>query len=334
MRRLVWFGLVLVLLWSGWWVFASFAIQNGLDAWLEDRRAEGWQADVADRTVVGYPMTLDARLTAPVLADPQTGLAFSASELSLSAPAWTPGAVTVTFPQDEMTLATPQGRRTVLTDGAAARLTLAGGTAAEVSHMSLTSGPWTISAPMGVLMSAEGLTLRMDQDAENNTVYRFGLESPAFQPGEVPRRAARIPSDWPVSFDSLVVDMTVRFDRPIDRRTIEDRRPQPRRIDLGVAGAAWGDLSLRFSASLDISEEGLPTGNFSIQARNWRTLLEVAENTGTLPSNLRPQLEQILEALARGTGNVDALDVTLTLRDGDVFLGFIPLGTVQPFVIR
>jgi len=334
MRRLVWLGLILALLWSGWWVFAAFSIQDGLDAWLADRRSEGWQAEVADRRVAGYPLAFDTRVDAPALADPQTGLAFNASGLALYAPAYAPGQVTVSLPQDEIILATPFGARTVLADAAKARLSLSGGGAAEVAHMSLTSDAWQLLAPAGMLMSAEGLTLQMDQDEADGTLYHFGLESPAFQPGDVPRRAARIPADWPSTFDSLVLDMTVRFDRPIDRRTVEDRRPQPRRIDLRVAEAAWGDLSLRFSAALDVSDDGRPTGEFAVQARNWRTLVDVAENTGTLPARLRPQVEQILEALARGGGNAEALDVTLTLRNGDIFLGFIPLGSVAPLVIR
>lgn len=334
MRRLVWLGLVFALLWSGWWLFASIAIKNGMDAWLEERRAEEWQAEVSDLTVSGYPLSLETHMQAPMLADPQTGLAFDTPELVVRAPAYAPGTVTVTFPQDEIALATPQGRRTILTDNAKARLTLSGGTTGEVAHLSLTSGPWALSSAEGMLMSADAITMQMDQDDAEDTLYTFNIESPAFQPGEVPRRAARVPRDWPTTFDSLVLDMSVRFDRPIDRRTIEEQRPQPRRIDLRVAEAVWGALSLRFSAALDVSPEGLPSGEFSIQARNWRSLLEVAENAGTLPTGLRPQLEQILQALARGSGNADALDVTLSLRDGEIFLGFIPLGSTAPLVIR
>lgn len=334
MRRLIWFGGLVALLWSGWWFFAAVAIQNGLDRWLNDRRAEGWQADVSDLSVIGYPLRLEANLEQPVLADPQTGLAFEATTLAVQAPAYAPGTVTVTFPQDEILLATPFGRRSVLAETAEARLTLSAGTAAEVAHMSLTSGPWMISAPLGILMSADGLKVEMDQDPEQGNRYHYAIESPAFQPGDLARNAARLPGDWPKAFDSLVLDMTVDFDRPFDRRTIEDQRPQPRRIDLRIAEAVWGDLSLRFSANLDVAPDGTPDGELSIQARNWRTLLEVAQNTGTLPESLRPQLENILDALARGGGNVDALDVTLTLRDGTVFLGFIPIGAAPPILIR
>lgn len=334
MRRLIWLAGLFALLWSGWWMFASFAIQSGLEAWLSDRRNDGWQADVAEVRVAGYPFQLDTQLSQPVLADPRTGLAFSTSRLELGAPAYAPGNLTVTFPDDEMIFASPLGRRTVVAQEATAHLRVAAGPSAEVTRTSLLSGPWVLLSDAGTLMAADGLIAEVDQDESVPTLYKIGIESPAFRPGEVPRGMARVPQDWPVAFDSLVLDMSVRFDRPIDRRTIEERRPQPEHIDLRVAEAIWGELSLRFSAVLDVSPDGLMTGEFSVQARNWRTLLDVAENTGTLPARLRPQIEQVLQALAQGTGNADALDLTLTLRDGAIFLGFIPLGEAPPLVIR
>ena len=37
---------------------------------------------------------------------------------------------------------------------------------------------------------------------------------------------------------------------------------------------------------------------------------------------------------AQSSGNPEALDVTITLRNGTAFLGFIPLGPVPPIRLR
>jgi hypothetical protein len=204
----------------------------------------------------------------------------------------------------------------------------------QLQDMAVTTARWGITSPEGTLWSAEALTLSVQQDETTPELYAFVANAPNFKPGGVPRRQFRIPQDWPIAFDSLKLEALVRFDRPFDRRTIEEARPQPRRIDLPLAEAVWGSLLLRSAAALDVSEDGLLTGEWSLQARNWQDMLALAENAGTLPSQLRPQLDNILAALARGSGNPDAIDVTLTLRNGQIFLGFIPLGQAPRVILR
>jgi hypothetical protein len=213
-------------------------------------------------------------------------------------------------------------------------LRLRPGGALEMEEMAVISGPWNITGPEGSLMGAQALTLRVRQDTDQAERYAFTLGAPAFQPGSLPRAALRIPSEWPVTFDSLALDATALFDRPFDRDTIETARPQPRRIDLQRLEAIWGSMVLRGVAGLDVAEDGLVSGEVSLQARNWQEMLNIAEAAGTLPSQIRPQVETILAALARGNGNPEALDLTLSFSDGTTFLGFIPLGPAPRLILR
>ena len=334
MRRLVWLAVVFALLWSGWWGFATYSLRSSFEAWFDARRAEGWQAEMVEIRSGGFPMALDTTLADPLLADPQTGVAFETEALRFSAPAWWPGYVTVTLPGDSFSIATPLHKRVVTVAEARADLRVHPGNALEVETVSATAGPWAVAAPEGSVAAAQALRLAMQQDPQTATRYDFAFDAPAFQPGSLPRAAFRIPADWPVTFDSLALDATVDFDRPIDRRTIEDARPQPRQIDLRRAEAIWGDVLLRGAADLEVAADGVLSGEISFQARNWRDILDLAERAEVLPAVLRPQLENILAALARGGGNENALDVTLTLSDGTVFMGFIPLGTAPRLVLR
>ncbi len=334
MRRLIWLAVVFVLVWSGWWFFASSSMKNGIDVWLSDRRAEGWQAEVVETRTGGYPFALEAIMVSPVLADPDSGVAFSASQLEIAAPAWWPGYVSVTFPQDNMVFASPLLRHTVQAQTAIADFRLHPGTALEVEELALRSGTWVLATPQGSLMGADGLTLSMLQAPDDPNRYSFVLDAPAFEPGRLPRSALRVPEDWPVAFDSLALAMEITFDRPFDRTTLEDARPQPRRVDLELAEAQWGALSLLGAATLDVAPGGLLSGEVSLQARNWQDILTLAETAGALPPELRPQLERVLGALARSSGNPDNIDAALTLRDGRIFVGFIPLGRAPLLVLR
>lgn len=334
MRRLVWLAVVFALLWSGWWFFASSSLQAGIETWLAERRGEGWQAEVTEISMSGYPTALDAVLQRPVLADPQTGVVFEASSLRINASAFWPGFVRLVFPADEMIFASPEQRRTAIAQDAIADLRLHPGSDLELEELALTAGRWTLAAPEGTVLGAQALTLRMRQDTEDPTRYDFMLDAPAFQPGSVPRRALRVPADWPVTFDSLALDMSVAFDRAVDRTAIEVSRPQPRRIDLRLAEAVWGTLLIRSAATLHVTETGILNGEVSLQARNWQDMLTLAESAGTLPSAMRPQIENVLSALARSGGNPDTIDVTIAVRDGTMFMGFVPLGAAPRLILR
>ncbi|MFK7746714.1 MAG: DUF2125 domain-containing protein [Roseobacter sp.] len=334
MRRLVWLSIVFAVLWTGWWFFAAQALQGGIVQWFEDRRAESWQAEATSIEVSGFPLNLNATMDAPSLADPETGLAFSTTRLDLQAPAWRPGYVTLAFPQDPIVFASPLGKRNILATNAQADLKLHNGAALEVREMALTSDAWKVSAPEGSILEAQGLVLSMRQDSDTPTRYAFDLQAPAFRLGDLPRAAFRVPADWPLTFDRLVVDMTADFDRPFDLTAVEVARPQPRRIDLAVADAVWGALSVRASAALEVSAAGLLTGELALQARNWREILILAETAGIVPPGVRPQAESILGALANGSGNPDTIDLKLTFRDGVVYLGFIPLGRAPVLILR
>lgn len=334
MRRVFWAAVLLGMIWTGWWVWAAQTVQSSFEGWFAERRAEGWQADLTGIDMSGYPTRLDAQILRPALADPQTGVAVSASHLSLSAPAWWPGHVTVVFPQDAITLASPERRATLLMDQATAGMRLHPGTALELETLVFSTGPWSLSAPLGEVLAAADMQASVLQDPGEKTRYAVMLEAAGLRPGPVPRTALRVPDSWPLTFERFALNMQVGFDRVWDRRAIETARPQPRQIRISLAEAAWGTLSLRAAADLSVDAQGVPSGTLSLQARNWQELLVLAEAVGLLPSAVLPQAQSILAALAQASDDPRAIDVDLTVRDGLILLGFVPLGTAPRLLLR
>lgn len=334
MRRLVWLSIALAVVWCGWWALAAQSLRSGAQTWLQDRRDESWQAEATGAEVTGFPLHLALSLEAPALADPDTGVAFRAKALSLRSPAWWPGHVDVTLPDAAFSIATPFEMFDVETQDGLAALRLRPGTALELEHAGVTSNAWQIISKTGPVWGANGLALTLQQSPDDRYAYAFNAVAPDFQPGSTIRAALRIPQTWPVTFDSLSANGEILLDRPIDRSAIETARPQPRRVNLQLAEAEWGAMLLRASADLTVSEQGLVSGQMTLQARNWQDMLDVAETSGVLPAPLRPQIENILAALARGSGNPNALDVAFDAQDGNLFLGFIPLGSLPPLILR
>ena len=332
MRRLIWIIALAGLGWCAWWWAASTGLHNGADRWLTDRRAEGWQAEVSDIAGGGFPLHLQAGLRDLALADPDTGLAVQMQRLDISAPAWWPGDVTVRLADSPMGLASPYGQsQLTMADGVMA-MELRPGSALELDALGWTAGPWQVTDAAGVQASAQDLTLTMTRT--DGPTYAFVTKANQFSPGVATRRNLQLPDGFPSAFDSLQLRATVTFDRPWDRRALNDRRPQPRQIDVTLAEARWGALSLNLAADLTVDAAGTPEGTVSLQAENWQTMLDIAEATGTLPTRLRGQAEGILAAMARASGNDTTLDVTLTLRNGAVLLGFVPLAPAPRILLR
>lgn len=334
MRRLILGLAMLALLWCGWWAVAAFGLSSGAQAWFDARRGEGWQADLDGVDTGGFPNRITADLIAPALADPDTGLALSMDRLTLSARAAWPGDVAVMLPDTPIAIATPQGRWSVLVSEARADMNLHPGTALELEAMGASSAAFRVEDARGQsLFGAWDLTLTLSQ-GDVPERYALSFDVTEFTPGEAPRRALSLPDDWPLVFDVLTARASVQFDRPLDRRTLEDRRPQPQQILLDRIEARWGDMTFLATGTLTADANRRAQGELVIKAENWQRMLDAAELAGILPPEFRPQAESVLSSLAAGTGRTDELDLTLRFDGGLTRLGFLPLGPAPLMVLR
>ncbi len=332
MRKLAWAAALVILAGLGWWGAAMWSLSSGLQGWLAERRAEGWQAEAQDLERGGFPRQIRADLIGLALADPETGLALRADRLGISARTLWPGDVALRLPQTPLRLATPTGAVDLSFDTGRADLNLHPGTALELQNLSFTSGPVQAQNPQGGLFSASGTELRMAQSDAAET-YEITLKFGQFTPGAVPRRALVVPDSWPLVFTALQAHATLRFDRPWDRSAIEDARPQPRQITLHAAEAHWGDVRMRLTGALDVDAQGVPTGEVVLRAENWQAMLDLAERAGLLPTDMRGTVQNVLTSLAAGSGRTSDLDVTLRLESGLVFIGFLPLGPAPRVIL-
>jgi len=332
MRKLIIITALAGAVWSGWWWLASAALRGATTAWFDARAIEGWQADLGGVSGGGFPLRLRAGLSDIALADPDAGLAIQTSALDIEAPAYWPGDVRVALDARPILLASPLGRSILTMQDGVLALNLHPGAALELEALGWTAAAWRVEDDTGVQVQADSLTLTMDQTS--GPTYDFEARADAFAPGGDIRARLRLSDSFPRAFDSLTLNATVTFDRPWDKRALDTARPQPRRIALHLAEARWGDLSLNFAADLSVDSAGIADGTLSIQAENWRRILDLAQASGTLLQRMRPQAESILRTLAEASGNPDTLDVDLTMRDGAFYLGFLPIAPAPRLILR
>lgn len=333
MIRLLKVLVLLGLLWSGYWHAAGYGLRTGIARWFAAQQARGWQAEYADLATSGFPLRHVNMLSSPALADPASGTAWRADWLMLESPAVWPGRQTWRFPPTPQRLSYFDRTAVIVARDMAAALHLRPGIALELDRLALTAGAWEITGPDGDILGGGSLTLAMDQTAGPAT-YRYDIDVAEFTPGAGLRHLADATDTLPASFETVNIDMGVTFDRPWDRRALEQRRPQPVAIDLRLAALEWGAMRVMAAGKVSVDARGLPTGAITIKAENWREMLAMAQAAWNIPQKAVSTVERGLDLLAGMGGNPNYLDVQLNLRDGWVALGPIPLGPAPRLILR
>lgn len=335
MRILLGITVLLGALWAGYWFVGSSAAQSGMADWFEERRAEGWVAEYDDLALRGFPNRFDAGFTEISLADPGTGLAWQAPFFQLLALSYKPNHVIAVWP-DQQIIATPLQTFDITSTDMRASTVLQAGTG-----LTLERATWTVSdlavAPRDDIgrVTVSALTLAAERmTAVAQTRYHLGLAADGLTPPGDFLAQVDPNGTLPRALDSVRADLEITFDAPWDRRAIEVARPQPRQIDVKLAEARWGHLSLKAAGTLNVDDTGVPTGDITIKAENWREILEMARVSGTLPDAMAGPLRDGLSLLAGLAGNPQTLDIPLALSGGRVWLGPVPVAKTPVIRIR
>jgi hypothetical protein len=115
MRVLIGIFVAAVLAWGGYWFLGANATEKALAAWFGERRAEGWVAEYASLETLGFPNRFDTTVSGLELADPDTGVAWSAPFFQILSLSYKPNHVILVWP-DRQSFSTPD-RQTSVTAG-------------------------------------------------------------------------------------------------------------------------------------------------------------------------------------------------------------------------
>lgn len=330
MTRLIVVLLVGALAWMTWWALGKGAYEQGLSAWIDQRRADGWVADVGELSTAGFPNRFDTTLTDLRLADPETGVAWSAPMLQFLSLAYKPHQV-IAVVEGPHRFSTPLGGIDITHEDARASLFLKPETALGLDQAILILTDLALDADAGWTTAIASGRFAAESVAAATNSYRIGADVEGLEPSRPLRRMLDPAGVLPDTVEALRLDATLAFDRPWDRFAIEDARPQPTRIDLADLSATWGTATFRAAGEVDVDEEGYPTGEVTIRAVDWRKILDMAVASGVLPESAAPSVERGLELMS---GPRDTIDARIGFGGGLMRLGIIPIGPAPRIVIR
>lgn len=331
MKRLLIVILVAAGLWAAYWFAGAAGAKSAFANWFEIRRGEGWVAEYADLSVQGFPNRFDTTLTAPVLADPHSGWSWEAPFFQVFALSYQPNHVIAVWPDTQL-LATPNAKYDISSAKMQASL-VTEGTDLALVRANLAADTLQIAQRDGDATNMTALNVALLRQ-EDGTSYRFALKADDLAPSRSFRALVDKTGGLPRTFSAFDADITMTFDQPWNRLSLEEARPQLRALKISLAEARWGDLELALAGELQIDAQGWPDGQVTIKARNWREIVSMSVAAGILPQALADQLSNGLQMVAGMSGNPNTLDLPLDFRGGGLYFGPIPLGPAPNFTLR
>ena len=313
--------------WAGWWLIGARAQEQALEAWLAERAAAGWQADYAALDVTGFPDSFDRRVEDLLLTDPAQGWSLRAPWIASSSPTFRINAFTVTAPP-AFTFAVP-GERVEVETGAN-RLELVveplpsmplDAASIALTGLALEAADWTAGAAAIDLAVGE----RSPEGGPDNS-YDFSLEAedvtlPKPLLDELDPTGRLAPR-----LERIEIRGHAALDHTLDRDFVEAGELSAKTVVLRRGIFRWGDMALHARGRVDADDEGLAEGKVELSLENWRRMVELAEEAGTIGAELARGIEGAL-GLASLFGSRDGvLDVTLSFEDGRLWLGPVPIG--------
>lgn len=333
MRGLIILILVVSFAWAGYWFTGSTAQKAAFEGWMEQQRAVGWVAEAGDLTVNGFPNRFDTVLTDLELGNPAAGWNWKAPSFQMLALSYKPNHIIAVWPgehiittaTDTITLSSEQMRGSVIlapdTTLALARVQL------EISDLTAKgANDWDAS-----LETASVAFFALPTKDSADSQYNLFVQATEVTPPSDWLEAIVIDTQLPASIPEILIDAGLTFDAPWNRFAVEQSTPRLTAMNIRDARFIWGALELHGAGDLTINADGFAEGNFTIQARNWRDLLQVMQAAEVLNAETVNALEKGLNLLANAAGNPETIEVPLRFANNKTYIGFIPLAPAPQF---
>ncbi len=321
MRALLWLVLGIGVLWGGYWVVGSRAVESGVQRWFDAQEAQGVTATQEGIGVAGFPSRFDLTVTRPHFIDPRSGWGWTAPFAQVLAMTWKPWHVIAVLPKDQV-IEGPDQTIAMTTSRMAGSLRLAPSSDLTLKEVIVEGHDIIAKSDIGWQVGIASVVMALAEDPTQAFAQRLGLEITGLVPD--PQLAAQVP-DLGDLVQLVHVDATVLLTAPLDRNVAEVP-PGLVGILLNDANLEWGSFKLTASGRVDRGADGLATGKIDFRIKNWRQIPTLLVATGLVLPDMGATITRGIEVLARQGADPDVLDLPLTFADGRMTLGPLPLG--------
>ena len=321
MRFVLWLGLILGVLWGGYWFAGSTAIERGVSQWFATSGGRGVIAENRGLSVSGFPSRFDLTITNPRLTDPLTGWGWQAPFAQVLSMTWKPWHVIAVLPADQEITA-PGQKIALTTSKLAASLRLQPSSDLTFEELVVEGRDIVADSDLGWRVAAKSALLALARDTTRPFGQHLGLEVVDLRPDPA---LARLLPDLGQVISTVHLDAVLTLSAALDRHAAATA-PSVTGLTLNDLRLTWGSLHLSAQGQVAPGPDGVAKGQIDFRIEGWRQVPKLAVALGLVRPEMGESLINGLEVLAKSGADPDVLDLPLTFADGWMTLGPVPLG--------
>ncbi|NIA68411.1 DUF2125 domain-containing protein [Pelagibius litoralis] len=317
---------------AGYWFWASAALAEGIERWRGQQVERGYEIAYDGPQMSGFPFALTVTFDAPKVTSPQD-LTWEGPTISGEARLWDPFTIDLQFPGNHHLRLAEGGDRKqadIMAEEAQGRVVLAFD--GQVDRAMVDLGVLRLEGPGLDPVSAERLTARLgplqaasgdDPETLELVGEALALQLPQGHGGPLGNALARL------SFDSTVVGGIPRGKPVVALPLWRDAGGLWRFRRLA---ARWGPLDLQASGNIALDQALRPAGRFDTKLKGAEEIIDRLIESGDIKPEAAFAARLAVAALGRRDTTSDAtvLEAPITLRDGLLYLGPVPLFPIAP----
>ena len=327
MRALLWTTALAAGLYGGYWFVGSHYALQGAEQALAQLKADG-RADYASVALHGFPSRFDLTIDAPRLMSADGRLRWQAPFLQLLALSYRPNRLIAVWPNDQTLTVGPEVLSLHTTD-LRGNLNLTASTALALDSTTLDGKGLVLTREQGGAIAADRVLLAT-RAAGSAALHEVALVITGLSVDALLRQKIDPAGSLPPMADEARFDAVLSFDRPLDRSWAETPA-QLTAIHQITGHFGWGAVQIDLSGDIEIDAKRDAVGRVILSARHWRELLALAVRAGVIAKDQAPRVEALMGSLAQQSGQADLLKLPLSLSDGLVHFGPLPLAPLPKF---
>lgn len=328
MRRLTILVLALAAIYSGYWFIGAAAVERTATAQIAQMRLDGWTLDYESLNTRGYPSRFDTTVTTFNVIPPSGDLAWQAPFVQVLSLSYKPNEVILAL-ADRQDLTLGGVPMTLTSDGLRASALVAANTDLDLTRFTVEVGQMRADSSAGTVFSLSNALVALRAAKDAPLLYAAFADINDLALPVSLRQILDPAGNFPAILSQMTIDASITTDRKLDRNVISDpRRPQIDAFKLNGMTLAWGPLSLRGKGEVTIDRSGIPTGQFTLEAQNWREMVQMAVNAGLIEQGVSETLENMGTILAGGS---NSLSLPVSFQNGLMLVGPVPVGPAPRF---
>ena len=316
--------------WTGFWVWSAGQLETAVARFADQQRARGLTISYEGPAVSGFPVGLSAGFDAPLVAAPQ-GWRWAGPAVSGRARVWSPFTIETDFPGLHRITFKPEPQAPDVEieaeaeeASAWARLRSDG----QVDQGAIAIGQLVVRSPLVGPSAAERLVGRYGPSRPGETAAGPELDL-AFE-GAGLILPEKIETPLGRQIESAIIEATLVGEIPPGKpkQALARWRESGGKLEVMRLSTVWGPLQLEAEGTASLDAQFRPIGAFQTRIRGLAETLDALARAGIIESGAVFAAQLALAAL--GGDGENGLQVPITLQEGRVFLGPVPIARLSP----